>query len=55
MPKYLAYKYSGGVYCGNACCDTLDECLFFANDGFYDYVRVVEIETGMVVKMHFKL
>ena len=49
---YTAYKYSGGVYCGNGEFDSLDACFSFADDGFCDYVRVVSDE-GQVIKIHF--
>ena len=49
---YTAYKYSGGVYCGNGDFDSLDACFAFADDGFCDYVRVVSGE-GQVIKIHF--
>ena len=49
---YTAYKYSGGVYCGNGEFDSLDACFAFADDGFCDYVRVVSDE-GQVIKIHF--
>lgn len=50
--EYTAYKYSGGVYCGNGEFDSLDACFAFADDGFCDYVRVVSDE-GQVIKIHF--
>lgn len=49
---YTAYKYSGGVYCGNGEFDSLDACFAFADDGFCDYARVVSDE-GQVIKIHF--
>lgn len=51
--SYTAYKYSGGTYCGNGFFETLDECFEFANDGFCDYVRIVNDADGQVIKMHF--
>lgn len=52
--KYSAVKYSGGVNCGNGYFDTLDECFEFADDCFCDYVRVTNLETGQVLKIHFE-
>lgn len=49
---YTAYKYSGGVYCGNGEFDSLDAVMVFADDGFCDYVRVVSDE-GQVLRIHF--
>ena len=34
--KYAVNKYAGRVYCGNAFCNTIEECIAFANDGFCD-------------------
>ena len=51
---YTAWKYSGGVYCGNGDFDSLDAVLKFADDGFCDYVRAQNTETGQVIKMHFE-
>ena len=51
--KYIVNKYSGRVYCGNAFCETLDECLEFADDGFCDKAKIVEIETGEVTVVKF--
>ena len=52
--KYLASKYGGGVYCGNGYFSTLDDAFAFADDGFCDYVRIVNIETGQTIKVHFE-
>lgn len=49
---YTAYKYCGGVYCGNGEFESLDAVMRFADDGFCDYVRVVS-DAGQVIKMHF--
>lgn len=49
---YTAYKYCGGVYCGNGEFDSLDACFAFADDGFCDYVRVISTE-GQVLRIHF--
>lgn len=51
--KYSAKIYSGGVYCGCGEFDTLDACFEFADDGFCDYVRVTNLETGQVLKIRF--
>lgn len=51
--RFAAWKYSGGTYCGNGDFETLDQALAFADDGFCDYVRVQNYETGQVIKMHF--
>lgn len=53
MSKYAAAKYSGGVYCGNGSFDSFDECMEFADDGFCDYVRIVDQETLQRFKVHF--
>lgn len=50
--KYVVNKYCGGTWCGNAYCETLDACYAFANDGFCDYMRITEMETGTVIKAH---
>jgi hypothetical protein len=49
--EYRAYKYCGGVYCGNGEFDSIDEAVKFANDGFCDYVRIVA-DDGMTLKVH---
>lgn len=49
---FVAWKYAGGTYCGNALCRSLDECMSFADDGFCDYVRV-ETPEGKILKIHF--
>lgn len=51
--RYFAEKYSGRVYCGNAICETFDECLEFADDGFCDKVKIRDTQENkmMVIKI----
>lgn len=43
--KYIAEKYCGRVYCGNAFLDTIEKCIEFGDDGFCDKVKIINIET----------
>lgn len=53
MRRYIVNKYSGGVYCGNAFCETLDKCYEFANDGFCDKMKIndTKLNIELTVKM----
>lgn len=54
MYKYIVNKYSGRVYCGNAFCDTIEECLEFANDGFCDKAIITNCETKEKIKINME-
>lgn len=51
--RYEANKYCGGVYCGNGEFGSIQECFDFADDGFCDYVRVTDMQSGRTIKIHF--
>ena len=44
--RYLVNKYGGRTYCGNANCETLEECFKFADDGFCDKMEIADTESG---------
>ena len=48
---YEVCKYCGRVYCGNAFCDTIEECLQFANDGFCNKAIITGEGVRYVVKI----
>lgn len=56
MYKYMVEKYGGKLYCGNAFCNTLDDCFKFAHDGMCDKAVIIDYETGekIIIKMEVK-
>ena len=45
--KYKIDIYSGKTFCGNAFCESIEECQkFLENDGFSDKGIIYDLETG---------
>ena len=45
--NYNVEIYCGGTYCGNAFCETFEECVEWAKaDGFCDKAKITELATG---------
>ena len=41
--KYIIEIYAGGTYCGNASCESVEDCLkFLENDGFCDEGKIID-------------
>ena len=51
--RYTVNIYCGRKYCGNGFFETFEECVrFLDDDGFADYARIRDNETGRIYRVH---